>query len=528
MLPGRVYTPTDILQIAWDRKWLILIPWLIVAAGVAAFARTLEDRYVSESLLQIIAQRVPQNLVRSTITTSIEERLPIITQQIMTRTRLERLVQDFGLYSEQRESGALMEDIIRDMRETHINVTAIKGDAFRISYESSDPRLAMRVTERLASFFVEESVRDREIQAENTNQFLEASLDEARRRLFESEKKVEEYTKQFRGELPSQLSSNLATQTNLENRLTQNQENLLRDRDRRSVLERNLAEAEAELTTGQQMTSVVGDQTPTAVLPAAQQLERAKAAYAQMAKTYKPDFPNMKAQAGLIRDLEAKVEQEALATPLSGAPRGPSPIEAARLKRVATFRDELSTLDAQIAQREAAGKVLRGQIADVQRRIEATPTRDSEMIAITRDYESLKQIYNSLFQKSEDAKVAANLERRQIGEQFKVIDSARMPERPASPDRLQYYLGGIFGGLLVGAALVSVLEYRDSSFRTDTDIVTVLALPVLATIPAILSRDDRAYRRRKRLYAVAAAGLVGILVVGAAVLWRQGLLERVF
>jgi capsular polysaccharide biosynthesis protein len=195
---------------------------------------------------------------------------------------------------------------------------------------------------------------------------------------------------------------------------------------------------------------------------------------------------------------------------------------------VATFKDELSTLDRQIAQREAADKVLRGQIAEVQRRIDATPTRDSEMIAITRDYESLKQIYTSLFQKSEDAKVAANLERRQIGEKFKIIDAARMPERPSSPDRLQFYLGGVFGGLLVGAALVGLIEYRDSSFRTDTDIVTVLALPVLATIPAILSRDDRAHRRRKRLYAVAAAGLVGVMVVGAVVLWRQGLLARVF
>jgi polysaccharide chain length determinant protein (PEP-CTERM system associated) len=528
VLPGRNYTPADILQLAWAHKWLILIPWVIVAAGVAAYTRTLEDRYVSESLLQIVAARVPQNLVRSSITTSIEDRLPIITQQIMTRTRLERLIEEFGLYAEQRRSGALTEDILRDMRERHIRVVPIKGDAFRISYESSDARLAMRVTEKLAGFFVEESMRDREIQADNTNQFLEAQLEDARRRLEESERRVEEYTKQFRGELPSQLTSNLATQANLENRLTQNQESLLRDRDRRSVVERDLSEAESELTAAQQTVPVADDQVAAVVLPAAQQLERAKANYAQLTTKYKPDHPDMRQLAGVIRELEGKAQQEALTMPLSGAPRPRSPIELSRLKRAAELKAELSTLDAQIAQRQAAGKTLLAQIAEVQRRIDATPTRDSEMIEITRDYQTLQQIYTSLFQRSEDAKVAANLERRQIGEQFKIIDPARMPERPVSPDRPQFYLGGVFGGLLVGLALVSLLEYRDSSFRTDTDIVTVLALPVLATIPAILSRDDRAYVRRKRLYVCAAVGVAGVMAVGAVVVWRPDLLERMF
>lgn len=528
MLPGRRYTPADIFQIALRHKWLILIPWVIVAGGVGAFTRTLQDRYISESLLQIIAQRVPQNLVRSTVTSSIEERLPVITQQIMTRTRLERIVQDLGLYTEQRRDGILMEDIIRDMREKHIRVAAIKGDAFRISYESSDARLAMRVTEKLASYFVDENLRDREMQAENTNQFLDGQLDEARRRLLESEKKVEEYSKQYRGELPSQLSSNLQAQTTLENRVMQNQESLFRDRDRRVVVERNLTEAEAELAAGQQVAALTDDQAPAAAQPAAQQLERARATYAQMKLKYTADYPDMKQLDKTIRDLEARVEQEALATPLSGAPRARNPIEGARIKRVAELKVELSTLDTQIAQREASAKQLRGQVGDVQRRIEATPTRDSEMIAITRDYETLQQIYTSLFQKSEDAKVAANLERRQIGEQFKIIDAARLPERPNSPDRLQYYLGGVFGGLLVGVGLVGLLEYRDTSFRSDTDVVMVLGLPVLATIPAIMTKEDRVYQRKKKLYTFAAVGVFSVMLAGAFVVWQQGLLQRIF
>jgi polysaccharide chain length determinant protein (PEP-CTERM system associated) len=528
VLPGRKYTPADIFQLAWAHKWLILIPWVIVAASVAAFTRTLDNRYVSESLLQIVAARIPQNLVRSSITTSIEDRLPIITAQIMTRTRLERLIQDFDLYAEQRRSGALIEDILRDMRESHIKVVPIKGDAFRVSYETNDAALAMRVTEKLAGFFVEESMRDREIQADATNVFLEGQLEEARRRLFESEKMVEEYTKLHRGELPSQLTSNLATQASLENRLAQNQENLLRDKDRRSLVERNLIEAEAELQAAQQLASVTSEPGPTVAMSAAQQLEQARAAYAQMRTKMTDEHPDMQTAAKRLRELEAIAEKETLTAPVSGSPRARNAAEGAGIKRIAELRNELSTLDSQIAQRDVAAKQLQRQIADVQRRIDATPTRDTEMIAITRDYETLKAIYTSLFQRSEDAKVAANLERRQIGEQFKIIDPARMPERPVSPNRPQLYLGGLFGGLLVGVALVGLLEYRDSSFRTDTDIVSVLALPVLATIPAILSRDDRAYLRRKRLYLCAAAGLAGVMAVGAIVVWRPDLLQRVF
>ena len=147
---------------------------------------------------------------------------------------------------------------------------------------------------------------------------------------------------------------------------------------------------------------------------------------------------------------------------------------------------------------------------------------------MTRDYESLRTAYNELFRKSEDAKVAANLERRQIGEQFKVLDIARIPERPFSPNRTQFYLGGLFGGLAVGVGLVGLLEYRDSTLRTDHDVVTALALPVLATIPAIITRDDRQMARRRRL-AVAAVGIAVVGLAGAGfVAWRLNLLQRLF
>ena len=154
--------------------------------------------------------------MRSTVTARIEDRLQTISQQILSRTRLEQIVQDFNLYAKERADKELMEDIVEKMRTRDIGIDIIKGDAFRVSYQANDPRVAMRVTERLASLFIDESLRDREVLADGTNQFLSTQLDEARRQLVLNEAKLQEYQRLHNGELPSQMDANLQGQHNAE------------------------------------------------------------------------------------------------------------------------------------------------------------------------------------------------------------------------------------------------------------------------------------------------------------------------
>ena len=188
MIPGRQYSFDTLLQIALRRKWLIVLPAIAIAGCGVLWARQLPDTYRSDTLILVVPQRVPESYVKSTVTSRIEDRLQTISQQILSRTRLEQIVQDFNLYQEERKRQQLMEDIVSRMRTNDIAIDVVKGDSFRVSFSANDPRTAMRVTERLASLFIDESLRDREVLAEGTNQFLAAQLDEARRNLVLNEK----------------------------------------------------------------------------------------------------------------------------------------------------------------------------------------------------------------------------------------------------------------------------------------------------------------------------------------------------
>jgi uncharacterized protein involved in exopolysaccharide biosynthesis len=127
------------------------------------------------------------------------------------------------------------------------------------------------------------------------------------------------------------------------------------------------------------------------------------------------------------------------------------------------------------------------------------PKRESELVELTRDYATLQAAYSSLLVKREDSQVAANLERRQIGEQFRILDPASLPDRPYNrKQRLAVLVGGPFVGLVLGLLLVGFLEYRDSTFKSEDDVVRVLSLPVLALIPVLPTERGRPAARGRR------------------------------
>jgi polysaccharide chain length determinant protein (PEP-CTERM system associated) len=470
----------------------------------------------------VVPQRVPDSYVKSTVTATVEDRLPSISDQILSRSRLERVISDFGLYEELRRK-APMEDVVRQMR-LDIGPVQIQTGAqsFRVSYVNPDPAVAQKVTARLASLFIDENSQDRENLAESTNVFLESQLEEAKSRLVDHERKLETYRRLHSGELPSQLDSNLRAIQTAQLQLQSVSESANRARERRLLLERQLADAQTlPVAINQPPIATASPESQSSLSPV-QQLEVAEKALETLKLRYTADHPDVRRMERTVRDLRDRVAEEERHPKPTPAPRQDSPqalAEQARQKRVRDLQADIDVLDHQLEVAQAEEARLKTLIEDYQKKVEAVPTRESELVELTRDYEILKKTYDSLLTKREDSKLAANLERRQIGEQFRILDPASLPARPSNQaKRIGLSLAAAGLGLALGLLLSALLLYLDSSFAREEDVVRTLSVPVLALVPAMASNSEQR-RRRFRSVLVDAVGTATVLGSVAFVAW---------
>jgi uncharacterized protein involved in exopolysaccharide biosynthesis len=230
----------------------------------------------------------------------------------------------------------------------------------------------------------------------------------------------------------------------------------------------------------------------------------------------KPEHPDVTRMKRLIQDLEQKAEVESLQAPVSGVARL-TPVEAARQARLNELRASADSLRTQIARKEQDADRLRDTLSRYQARADAAPARETELIELNRDYDTLRNMYTDLLRKSQESQMAANLETRQIGEQFRFLETPRLAERPVSPNRPQLDMLGAFAGLAAALGFVFFAEYRDTSLKTEEDVVGSLALPVLATIPLMTTTRERRQMRRRRVLMSVTAVLLALVAAATAV-----------
>jgi len=524
MLPGKKYTVEDVLPILRRRIWLLAVPPAVGLFAALIVSAQLPNLYQSQMLISIIPQRVPDAYVRSTVTLRAEERLDAITTQVKSRTLIEQLIRELDLYTEERDRRP-MEDVVQLMRD-NIDVQpqaprrGARGPeplhAFHVRFNYTDPRMATVVTERLGSLFVNQNAHDRGVLAEETHKFLEAQLAEARQRLEKMESRLEAFRQRHGNELPTQMQSNLQVMQNTQMQIQGVVESMARDRDRKLMLERLYNEAQAELV----VPPSPPPQAPTSSDAAAgssgtpdQQLAAMRATLARLQLRLRPEHPDVVRAKRLIQELETRVQSSASASETSSQP--PAVVtyeEQQRRERLRGMRVEIESLDRQTQFKESELQRLRGLVAEYQRRVEAVPGLESEWIALTRDYETQQNAYKDLLAKSEQSKVAVDLERRQIGEQFRVLDPAAVPVRPISPNRIRINGIGFAVGLSLGLVIAALLEFKDASFRTERDLAEALSLPVLALVPYVVTTAERTRRSRLRF---AVTGAASLALVGA-------------
>jgi polysaccharide chain length determinant protein (PEP-CTERM system associated) len=522
VIPGKQPTPEELLLAVWNRKWDVFVSFLVVTTATIVVAGRLPDRYRAEALIVTAPQSVSPDFVRATITarTQIRDRLPTISQQIKSRARLEPIIRDLDLYAVMRRTSPM--ELVIDRMRSDIAIDVVEGsESFRISYHAAETaELAVQVTERLAQVAIEENVRDREVLARATSSFLESQLVDARGRLEEQEKRLETYRLRYGAELPTQLQSNMQAIQNIQMQIQSLEDSLNRDRDRRLLVARQLADIQSEhLVFGDQRagsSSAAAQPVPDA--SAGVRLETALAELRALELRVTPEHPDLIRAKRLVEDLEKKAEEEAASTPeSSGRVRPMTATEIAKRNRIKELQGEIESLDRQVAKKGSDQADLRRTLQTYRANVEAVPTRESELASLTRDYETLQTQYRTLLTKKEDSKIAEELERRQVGEQFKVVDPPRLPEKPYRPNRLLLDLAGAGAGLALGIALTLLLELRDKSLKSADDVRAALALPVLGLIPQMVTAADR--RRAQRQQVVLSVGLVVLFVACTTAVW---------
>ena len=541
MLPGQELTFDSVLKLLRRRRWLLIVPAYLGVMGGLLYSRSQPSLYRSDAVIQVVPQRVPEAYVSATVTERVEDRLRALAQQVLSRTQLEKLITDFDLFPEERRKYPLEDVVVLMTKRVLIEPLATaqtsrreaQSEAFRVSFDYRDPATAQKVVEKLASFFIDTNAQERGNQAQATTLFLENQLSDARNRLQEQERKVAAFRERNSGRLPTQMQTNMQAIQNTQMALQAMVESLARDRDRKLMLERLYAEAvadlEASLASGGSSPAAAG--AAPGALPAnatpQQRLEAMRILLAQLETRYSSTHPDVVRTRRLIGDLEKQVAAEQAQRPVSpdSAQAGPpaSPEEARKRDTLREMRAQIESLERQVTFKEGEEKRLRAQVGEYQARLEAVPGIESEWIALTRDYDTLQATYRDLLAKSENSKMAENLENRAIGEQFRILDPARVPLKPNSPNRVQINLIGTLAGLGLGVVLLGLSWFKDTTMRSESELLAAIDVPVLVVLPYVTTDEDAARQKRRRaliLAAVAATLIVTVGLIWVLRLWK--------
>jgi polysaccharide chain length determinant protein (PEP-CTERM system associated) len=522
--------PLSILRIINKQILIIAIAAILLSCCGAAIVYLLPDVYRAESLILVEQQKIPEKLVESTIQIELQDRLATISQQILSGTQLQKIIDKYGLYSGYKTS-MTPEELIETMRRD-IEIKTEKGwsrnrpGAFRVFYKNRDSQKAASVANEITNLFVEENLKSREVQATGASEFLGSQLEDSRKRLLEQEAKLAEFKRRNTGQLPGQENGLLMTLTQLQTQSMSNAEAISRARGTKTMLETDLRSAEDAL---QRMVaaSTASDPTPvstpaststgttsTAVATTTEQTKTLRSAQLeqvldQLQRRYTDQHPQVRALQGELMRVR---QQEAREAEAAAAARRPAPqqqatgatstkgTEAAAVPKVSPQslifieqqRDRIEKLKAQIqlTQQEIQGR------EQEQRRIDAElgrnqmalaklPLNEQEMISVTRDYEVSRKNYETLLARSYTANTAEDLERRQKSERFTVLDSARPPEKPFSPDRPILYALATLLSIALGVIIGVALEYRQNVILGEWELPKDVWL--LGRIPVIES-----------------------------------------
>src|SRR5580704_9854029 len=496
MLGHRALTMQDYGTILKRRWWIVAIPAIIFPIIGFGITFLVQPQYVSQTLVLVEQQKVPESYVKAVVTEDLSGRLATMKEQILSRSRLQPIIERFNLFA----SGKMSMDDRIDMTRKNIGITPIQSEiartnglpGFFISFKANDARTAQLVCGEIQSLFVSENLNDRAASAAGTTEFLAAQLADAKTKLDEQDARLAKFQQTYVGKLPGAEQSNINMLTTLNTQLDASTQAISR-------MEQNRAYAESMMTLQQQnLPSAATEHGGMGQSALQAELQSLLTQEADLTSHYTDDYPDVKTVRRKIAEVRQKIADApppAATTPLSTTAKSTDSVNMQQ------FRLQLKAMDQEIALKKRDQAAIQAQLHLYQERVASSPEVEEEYKAITRDNATAQLSYTDLLKKMQEAKMAVDLEKRQQGEQFRVMDEPNLPEAPSSPKRQVFVAGGLGAGLGLGLLIVALLEYMDTALRTERDIWSFTKLPTLGIIAftgdADAIKPKRKWFRRK-------------------------------
>ena len=510
------------LGVARRRHLQFLIPLLLGWLAVWGASWILPARYRSSTLILVEQPSMPKDYVTPNVSDNLQSRLQSITQQILSRTRLLHIIDQFNLYGGSHSQTTPDEKVERMRKDIEIELVRDTHHdqitAFNVYYSAHDPSVAQRVTSELTNLFINESLEIRQQQSEDTTKFLESQLENARKTLAEQEGKIREFKGQHVSELPSQQATNLQILSGLQSQLQTEQDAINTAKQQRIYLQSVIDQYRSL-----QGTSHTADGAPTGLPAIDQELDRLKSQLSDLSSRYTDRHPDLRKLREQIAKTEKTRDQLLADLKNKNNPTQPDdstvasdPAESTQNSPMLQLQGQLQANQAEITNREQAIAGLKARINDYQARLNQEPVREQQLADLTRGYDQSKANYDELLKKKNGSAMATSMELLQQGERFRILDPPSLPVKPDFPNRLTFCGIGLGVGLVLGVLVAAAFEMMDDRLYGEKEIKELIPVAIISEIPEIVNLSDQRASKRKMWLGWATGALVFVTILAGS------------
>lgn len=480
---------SDVKRLGRRYWWLLAVSTVLCGLIGMILAIVLPKTYTSETMILIKQPAVSSDVVKPIITGDLNHRLASMQERILSRTRLQPVIDKLGLFPKERVK--LSDDELVKKLRSLVKITPLESmpgaesrqiPGFYVDVNFHDPKMAQSICTEITSMFLDQNSIERQAQANQTTSFLTEQLNDAKAKLDEQDAKLAQFKSHYLGSLPDQEQTNLSLLATLNSQLEANTQSISRAEQDKAFNESLLSEQEI----GADAKTATGGLTSS---NNATELDALEKQLSVLLGRYTPKHPDVIKLQSQIAELK---REEAESASGSGNAKISSPELNNQNPQVQQLRAKVKQDDISILDLTKAQANLQKQIQESQARLQMSPVVEQQMNELTRSHQTALDFYNDLLRRRDNSQLAANLEHQQESEQFSIFDPPSFPDKPSSPNEMLLRIGGFPLGLIIGLGIVYLIAYLDRSMHTEMDVERCLKLPVLAMLPELGTTGDRA------------------------------------